>query len=71
MNKKKKTNIFVIIEEFLKENFNDILDKLIQNKFHLIKYLYFLKKEFDEKINDNEIPKISMDTYISKMRNIR
>jgi hypothetical protein len=71
MNKKNETNIFVIIDNFLKENFKDTLQKLNQNKFSLEKYLYFLKKEFDEKINNNTIPKISSKTYIYKMKNIR
>jgi hypothetical protein len=59
---KNETNIFVIIDKFLKENYNDILQKLSRNEFRLIKYLYFLKKEFDEKINNNTIPKISSKT---------
>jgi hypothetical protein len=37
----------------------------------LVKYLYFLKKEFDEKINNNTIPEISFKTYIKKMKSIR
>jgi hypothetical protein len=37
----------------------------------LVKYLYFLKKEFDEKINNNSIPKRSSKTYIKKMKNTR
>jgi hypothetical protein len=36
----------------------------------LVKYLYFLKKKFDEKINNNEIPKIISTTYIYEMKNI-
>jgi hypothetical protein len=46
-------------------------DRLSQNQFCLIKYLYFLKKEFDDKINDNEIPKFSTPIYLYKMKNIR
>jgi hypothetical protein len=61
MNKKIETNIFIIIDKFLKENFYDILDKLSQKEFRLAKYLYFFKKEFDEKINNNTIPKISLN----------
>jgi hypothetical protein len=72
MNKINETNIFVIINKFLKENFNDLLDKLSQKEFRLEKFfLYFLKKEFDEKINNNTIPKFSTKTYIYKMKNIR
>jgi hypothetical protein len=71
INIKRETNLFVIIDEFLKENFNDILDRLSQNELCLIKYLYFLKKEFDEKINDNEIPKFSTNNYLNKMKSIR
>jgi hypothetical protein len=70
-NIRNKTNIFIIIDELLKENYNDILPNLSQNKFRLVKYLYFLKKEFDDKINNNEIPKFSTPTYLYKMKNIR
>jgi hypothetical protein len=37
----------------------------------LVKYLYFLKKESDEKINNDEISKFSTTSYLSKMKNIR
>jgi hypothetical protein len=37
----------------------------------LVKYLYFLKEEFDDKINKNEISKMFYNTYKSKMKNIR
>jgi glutathione peroxidase-family protein len=37
----------------------------------LVKYLYFLKKEFDDKINNNEISKITNNNYIFKMKNIK
>jgi hypothetical protein len=37
----------------------------------LIKYLYFLKKEFDDRINNNTIRKITSNIYMSKMINIR
>jgi glutathione peroxidase-family protein len=36
-----------------------------------VKHLYFLKKEFDDKINNNEIFKMTYKTYILKMKNIR
>jgi hypothetical protein len=71
INIRNKTNIFVIIDKFLKENFTDILQNLRQKEFPLVKYLYFLKKEFDDKINNNEIPKLITDIYIFKMKNIR
>jgi hypothetical protein len=66
-----KTNTFKIIDELLKENYNDILSILSQNEFCLVKYLYFLKKEFNEKIINNEIPKMTSITYLYKMKNIR
>jgi hypothetical protein len=33
--------------------------------------LYFLKKEFDNEINNNNIPKMSYNIYKTKMKNIR
>jgi hypothetical protein len=71
LNKIKEPNIFLIIDKLLKETFTDILQKLRQNEFCLVKYLYFLKKEFDDKINKNEIPKLTSDIYIFEMKNIR
>jgi hypothetical protein len=64
-------NILEIINKLLVENYNDSLQKLKENGFCLVKYLYFLKKEFDDKINNNEISKMVNKTYISKMKNIR
>jgi hypothetical protein len=37
----------------------------------LVKYLFFLKKKFDDKINNSTIPKFIYKTYISKMKEIR
>jgi hypothetical protein len=71
VNKKNKTNIFVIINKFLEDYYNDSLEKLKENKFGFVKYLYFLKKEFDNEINNETISKMISKTYISKIRNIR
>jgi hypothetical protein len=37
----------------------------------LVKYFYFLKEEFNDKINNNEIHKMTYNDYIFKMKNIR
>jgi hypothetical protein len=41
INIRNKTNIFIIIDKFLKENLTNILQKLSLNEFRLVKYLSF------------------------------
>jgi hypothetical protein len=71
VNKKKETNIFIIINKLLVDYYNDSIQKLKENKFRLVKYLNFLKKEFDNYIKKKNIFKMYSKTYILKVKKIR
>jgi hypothetical protein len=53
LNKHNITNIFIIINSFLNVYYDNSLEKLKENEFRLVKYLYLLKEEFDNKIFKN------------------
>jgi hypothetical protein len=50
MLKHQKETIFVIINEFLKDYYNDSLYKLKKDTRETVRYLRILKRKFDNKI---------------------
>jgi hypothetical protein len=70
LNKHNVTNIFLIINSLLNIYYNNSLEKLKENEFRLVKYLYFLKEKFDNKILKNVNVEYNNEIYKMLRKNL-